>query len=100
MAVPWLAIATVASSALSGLFGGRSARKEAKANREADQYQFAAERYFYDRKRQDELEGRRYKEDAVAMYRPYTKRPDAPLPVMTDPNTIKPVLPQYGSKFP
>lgn len=95
-------VAIAAGSVLSGLFGSRSASKDRKANRESDKYNFAAQRYFKDIDRQRQLEDRLYTEKAIGGYRQFNKRPAlmGTGPAYTDPSTVKPVLPQYGKKFP
>lgn len=84
--------------AISGLFGGRSKRKEAKAQREHEERQnrlsFESTKYLSDMERKRQLEDRRYKEDGIRGYgKFYRGSKTIAAPTMTDPNTVKPVDP-------
>ena len=84
--------------AISGLFGGRSKRKEAKAQREHEEkmarQSFEATKYLSDMDRKRQLEDRRYKEDGIRGYAKFYKgNKTIEAPTMTDPNTVKPVDP-------
>jgi hypothetical protein len=85
----WVAAAQVGASALSSLFGGRSARKAQKAAQKRD---FASEKYFTDLARQDALKDQRYREEAIGAYRPFQSG-GLMSPEYTDPNSITPVDP-------
>lgn len=81
--------------AISGLFGGRSKRKEAQAQREHDEkmarQSFEATKYLSDMDRKRQLEDRRYKEDGIRGYAGFYKgNKTIAAPTMTDPNTVKP----------
>lgn len=89
-----------AGSIIEGVFAGKQASKNRKHERERDQYQFAAQRYFDDMKRKRDLEDRRYRQESIGNYRQFSTRQDLKPVMLTDPETVKPVLPQYGSKFP
>ncbi len=89
-----------AGSIIEGVFASRAAGKQRKHERERDQYQFASQRYFEEMQRKRQLEDRRYRQEAVGNYRQFSSRQDLKPVMMTDPETIKPTLPQYGSRFP
>jgi len=83
----------IGGALISGLFGSRQAKNDAKAQRRMARYQFDQDKYFKDVDRQDELKRQRYKEDAIAGYRRYSPIQGTTAPIMTDPGSINPTLP-------
>lgn len=84
---------------LSGLFGGRSERREKER---ATKESFQQDQYFDNLKRQRDLEDRRYKEEAIGSYRQFSPahlRGNSP--AYTDPssvNVVDPYNPQTKPK--
>ena len=98
MAVLLGAAVAIGGSLISGFFGSKSEKKQMKAQEKMNQQnnQFQAYRDDVNYKRQ--LDARLYKEKAWDTYRPmYAGAQQFAAPVMTDPNSVKPIDP-YAQK--
>ncbi len=78
-----------AGSLISGFFGSRSAKKNAKAQEKAQRLSDQYQGYMQAQRRKYQLEDRSYKEDAVGAYRGfYGGTRQIAAPVLSDPNSV------------